>query len=190
MTDLIKIYRALTGPRFDRGGERWAGVSENQLRNEGMFISNQSSQQTRAWDSLPMSLLSQMPDAIRVEGLPVYLNVKEARNWVGSKIFEGEEPAIAVVTTPLQIFVRPEHEIIIVRTAGREDYLLTEKLLKRHLSGKEPITGECALRGQLELLRQYETFLRPAVMREGRVIHEKGWVEIGSLGEGNRFSRR
>lgn len=180
MANQISIYRALTGSKIDRGGSQWRGVSDPELAGSGIFFSNQSSQQTRQVGISPLLA----PDFIQAEGLPVYLNKQEAINWIGTRIFQGGRPAIAVATVPLKALLGEDSLMVLARTGG--SYYFTETDLRRHLSQREIITGECELSGDLDSLRKKTMFLRPVAMDNGRVVQERGWQKISLTGEGGR----
>lgn len=163
----INVYRAITGQKIrDPKIDIFTGVTASELRSTGILTSNRTSYGN--FSLLESYGMSQNDPTIRsVPGLPVYLSLSEAKGWIiGKKFVENGKPVIAVARLPLNMVIG---DIQIWRTSGfeKDDYLLTEKLLLKHLSQKEIISGECDLRGNLERINRFVTFLRPEKMING-----------------------
>lgn len=187
-SQVVTIYRALSGPALDNGGRLWSGVTDKQLENEGIFFSNESVQQSRG---MLMFLTSLDFEMRMVPGLPVFLTQTAAQSWAEHYQYQQKaRPAIAIATLPLEILSGETATIRIIRNTAVEsqDFPVTEKMLRRHLSGEEQVEGERFLQGDLKTLRNHETFLRPVEMKKCSVNIKRGWQNIGSLIEGGMKS--
>lgn len=164
---LLSLYRAITG-RGRKVNEIWTheGVSDEELRENGMLCSNFSFDQcpprlTADWDDYPRYGADTTYD-VRVSGLPVFLNFAEAKFWLERKNYD-LQPAIVEAQVPLTLIVGNSKRIILAQNSGQE---YSYEKLEAHISGNKLIRGEHYIEsvGQEdlgELLHPYQTFHRP-----------------------------
>lgn len=172
----IPVFRAITGKESDGISP---GVTDDQLRKTGSFTNNLSPVENdfESWSSSPIGIAGR-----RVEGLPVFLDRKQAESWLSGRKFKNP-PVIAEINIPLNFI--DEGKIDITRNFDREasDYKLDRKALLKHLNGEKIVRGECFISGSQgvglrEFLQPYEQFFRPNLTEDGFVDNSREYDKI------------
>jgi hypothetical protein len=165
----LPIYRAITGSytlQKNNNGDLiqiFKGVSDEELRDNGIFCHNRSDAQSHHLRDYGCE---------RVNGLPVFLNYSEALHWLCERRYE-LRPAIVEVRIPIESLFDPNKT---VELRVRNEFEPTRTQIRAHLRtrgklSKYRFTGECYVRGYnsedlreilRRTLRNNETFHRPS----------------------------